>query len=457
MVYNNPVQQQVFDLYYQFNPNLKIYFIPAVYFSLLLWYISLKFVNRDQLILFLTFTFLLLTLMIAPMQGWYYWILPFLIYFTIKKGREERQLLALLCFFYFLYFAFAPSTDYHNSFIYQSEINSSPFLFFQQTKIPDIVFTLLQSTLLIMAFLVYKKGIHFNIQTKFLSQPYTIGIAGDSATGKSTLSNSIELIFEKNNTSIIRGDDMHKWERGDENWQNFTHLNPKANDLHQDMNHAISLKTGNKIKRRNYDHSTGKFKLPTFIKSNKLVVFEGLHSFYLKNQADIYDLKLFMDPEEKLRIWWKIKRDVVKRGYTPEKVLDQIKQREEDSLKYIRSQSENADIIIKFYSLNDFELHEENINPNLGLKLIFHNNINLEPLLAHLHKYEKLNIRHNYFSEKQELNIEGKIESSKLELIANKLISELEEVGIYNTEWKDDYEGLLQLFIVYLVFYKLID
>jgi hypothetical protein len=78
-------------------------------------------------------------------------------------------------------------------------------------------------------------------------------------------------------------------------------------------------------------------------------------------------------------------------------------------------------------------------------------------LLAHLHKYEKLNIRHNYFSEKQELNIEGKIESSKLELIANKLISELEEVGIYNTEWKDDYEGLLQLFIVYLVFYKLID
>ena len=63
MVYNNPVQQQIFDLYYQFNKTLRIYFIPAIYFILVLYYCTFKFVNRDQLILFLAFTFLTLALL----------------------------------------------------------------------------------------------------------------------------------------------------------------------------------------------------------------------------------------------------------------------------------------------------------------------------------------------------------------------------------------------------------
>lgn len=454
MVYNNPVQQQVFDLYYQFNPNLKIYFIPSVYFSLLLWYTSLKFVNRDQLILFLTFTFLLLTLMIAPMQGWYYWIMPFLFYFVIKQQKLEQQLIILLSALYFIYFAFAQNTDYHNSFIFSKYNVLSPLEKFNETKIPDIIFTLLQTTLILIGYIVYKKGIQGNAQIKFLSQPYMIGIGGDSAAGKSTLTNALSSIFEKDNTTIIRGDDMHKWERGNENWETFTHLDPKANNIHQEMNNALILKTGNRIKRSFYNHTTGKFNLPTFIKPNKLIIFEGLHSFYLKNQADIYDLKIFMNPSENLRIWWKVKRDVLKRGYTPEKVIEQLKKREEDSLKFIRSQSDNADIEASFYSLTDLDINNLEIEPKLGLKIIMSNNIYLEPLLDELKKIKEIIINHNYSSEKQEILFEGNIDKNVLENISNKLIPELEEVGIYNTEWKNNFEGLMQILIAYVVFKK---
>jgi uridine kinase len=456
MVYNNPVQQQVFDLYYNFNNSLKIYFIPSVYFSLVIWYLSMKFVNRDQLILFLAFTFLSLTIMIAPMQGWYYWIIPFLIYFAVKQNQAVRKLLILLTFLYFTYFGLIPNSDYFNSFNLSSSYSSISFLINHNQKILDIVFTLLQTTLLIFTFIVFKKGIYNNIQKKFLSQPYLIGIGGDSATGKSTLSNALMSVFEPSNTGIIRGDDMHKWERLDDNWKKYTHLDPRANNIHQDMSHVLSLKTGNKIKRSFYDHNTGKFKLPEFIKPNKLIIFEGLHSFYLKNQADIYDLKVFMEPEENLRIWWKVQRDVRKRGYSPEKVLEQLKRREEDAIKYIRAQANNADIIATFYSKTSLDFNNANTNPTLGLKIILPNYINLDLLLEQLYKVKSLFIKHNYNEDKHELIFEGLIESSIIEIIAGKILPELDEVGIYNAEWKDNYEGVMQLLIVYVVFHKLI-
>jgi uridine kinase len=263
-------------------------------------------------------------------------------------------------------------------------------------------------------------------------------------------------VFEPSNTGIIRGDDMHKWERLDDNWKKYTHLDPRANNIHQDMSHVLSLKTGNKIKRSFYDHNTGKFKLPEFIKPNKLIIFEGLHSFYLKNQADIYDLKVFMEPEENLRIWWKVQRDVRKRGYSPEKVLEQLKRREEDAIKYIRAQANNADIIATFYSKTSLDFNNANTNPTLGLKIILPNYINLDLLLEQLYKVKSLFIKHNYNEDKHELIFEGLIESSIIEIIAGKILPELDEVGIYNAEWKDNYEGVMQLLIVYVVFHKLI-
>jgi uridine kinase len=357
---------------------------------------------------------------------------------------------------YFTYFGLIPNSDYFNSFNLSSSYSSISFLINHNQKILDIVFTLLQTTLLIFTFIVFKKGIYNNIQKKFLSQPYLIGIGGDSAAGKSTLSNALLSVFEPSNTGIIRGDDMHKWERLDDNWKKYTHLDPRANNIHQDMSHVLSLKTGNKIKRSFYDHNTGKFKLPEFIKPNKLIIFEGLHSFYLKNQADIYDLKVFMEPEENLRIWWKVQRDVRKRGYSPEKVLEQLKRREEDAIKYIRAQANNADIIATFYSKTSLDFNNANTNPTLGLKIILPNYINLDLLLEQLYKVRSLFIKHNYNEDKHELIFEGLIESSIIEIIAGKILPELDEVGIYNAEWKDNYEGVMQLLIVYVVFHKLI-
>jgi uridine kinase len=458
MVYNNPVQQQVFDFYYEFNEDLVIYFIPAIYFVLVLWYLSFRFVNRDQLILFLAFTFLALTLMIAPMQGWYYWVLPLLVYFVIKQGERAQQLFALLSILYFVYFAWIPDCDYLTSFnLEEREVTSSACSIVIQTdeKGLNIAFTLLQTALFLTGLMVYRKGISTNIQAKFLSQPYIIGIGGDSAAGKSTLTNALSAVFEPQNTEIIRGDDMHKWERGNENWQQFTHLDPRANKLHEDVAQAMSLKTGQKVKRSFYDHNTGKFTLPKFIKPNKLIVFEGLHSFYLQNQANVYDLKIFMEPAEDLRIWWKVQRDVSKRGYSPEQVLEQLKKREEDSVKYIQSQSVHADIVASFFSTTPLDPLDVKTQPELALKIRLANSLNMDNLLDKLKRFPKLDIKHEYEGAYQTLTFNGTIKAEELDLLTYQILPELEEIGVYNAQWKNDYEGLLQLITVYIVFEKM--
>ena len=457
MVYNNPVQNQVFDLFYQFNSQLRIYFIPAIFFVLILWYFTLRFVNRDQLTLFLTFGFLALTLMVAPMQGWYYWVMPLLIYFIIKQGPRERQIFILLSALYFVYFGLVANCDYFNSCNIQSVNEALAGMSNIQTgeKSLNIAFTLLQTSLLLAGILVYRKGISSNIQAKFLSQPYLIGIGGDSAAGKSTLTRDLTSIFSASNTTVIRGDDMHRWERGNENWKTHTHLDPKANRLHLDLAHTRQLKTGQNIQRRYYDHNTGRFTLPLFIRPNKLIIFEGLHSFYLKDQSDVYDLKIYMEPDEVLRKWWKVKRDVEKRSYTPDEVLKQLEQREEDSEKFIRSQRNRADIVAGFFSLTALDVHQTEVEPDLGLKLTIPENIHVDLLIELLRNIEGLKIQHAYTENRQELSITGNISRVDIENIAWELIPELEEIGVNNPEWEDGFNGLLQLVAVYIIFNKI--
>ena len=53
-----------------------------------------------------------------------------------------------------------------------------------------------------------------------------INIGGSSGVGKTTLSTFLSFIFT--DALHLSGDDLHKWERHDDNWKSKTHLNPSA-------------------------------------------------------------------------------------------------------------------------------------------------------------------------------------------------------------------------------------
>ena len=229
----------------------------------------------------------------------------------------------------------------------------------------------------------------FDIDYKFiLSKCNVIAIAGDSGSGKSTLLKVLKPLFNKNNILTLETDRYHKWERGNENYQKYTHLNPKANYLEKMYENVYDLKIGNEIYQVDYDHDTGKFTQKEKIESKNNIILCGLHTMYENKINNILDMKIFMDTDRELIKKWKIQRDVEERGYSLEKVLKQIELREKDYEEYIVKQKENADIIINFYEENN----------NLECNLIIQNNIIINKILKELIelKYEiKYNDKNN--------------------------------------------------------------
>ena len=235
----------------------------------------------------------------------------------------------------------------------------------------------------------------FNIDyLVILSLFNTIAITGDSGSGKTTITQILKKIF--NNSFILECDRYHKWERNNKNWENYTHLNPEANFITKMENDVFDLKIGNNIYQIDYDHKTGRFTDKELIESKENIIVCGLHSLYLPD--NIINIKIYMDTDENLRIPWKIKRDIIKRGYKIEKIYEQIINRKYDFDKYIKIQREKADIIINFYTDNIFDINNFDINfePNIYLKIGIKPSYNIESFTDKL-TIEKVQIIDGFF------------------------------------------------------------
>ncbi len=178
-----------------------------------------------------------------------------------------------------------------------------------------------------------------------LSSCNTFAISGDSGSGKTTLGNLLKSCFSK--SFLLECDRYHKWERHDKMWKEFTHLNPSANYIAKMSEDVFNLKLGNSIYQVDYDHSTGKFTEKERIDPADNIVVCGLHCLY--DNHNLYDVKVFMDTEESLRIDWKCNRDTLVRKYSREDVIKQIQSREEDYKAYILPQRDAADVVVRFY------------------------------------------------------------------------------------------------------------
>jgi phosphoribulokinase len=180
-------------------------------------------------------------------------------------------------------------------------------------------------------------------------RPIILGIVGDSAAGKTTLTQGIAQILGEDNVTVICTDDYHRYDRKQRAELGISALHPDCNYLDIIQQHLNLLRTGQAILKPIYNHSTGSFDPPEYIQPRRFVIVEGLLGYSTKGMQDSYDVKVFLAPPEELRATWKIKRDTRKRGYTEEEVLEQLRKREPDSEAYIRPQRKGADVVVTFY------------------------------------------------------------------------------------------------------------
>ncbi len=180
-------------------------------------------------------------------------------------------------------------------------------------------------------------------------RPIVLGIVGDSAAGKSTISSGLARILGPERVTHICADDYHKYDRVERAARKISPLHPDCNYLDILELHLERAHYGQAMLKPVYDHSTGTLVRPEYVEPHEFVIVEGLLGFHTPAMRQFYDVKVFLDPPEDLRRSWKIKRDTTKRGYTTEQVLAELERRESDSRAFIRPQREFADIVIRFH------------------------------------------------------------------------------------------------------------
>src|ERR1700726_3589391 len=200
-------------------------------------------------------------------------------------------------------------------------------------------------------------------------RPIIMGIVGDSAAGKTTLSRGIAQILNTEHVAVLCTDDYHRYNRQQRKELSITPLNPDCNYLDMMAQHLRLLRAGEPILKPHYEHKRGDFGPPQYIVPHPFLIVEGLLGFYWHEMRNAYSVRVYLNPPEELRRRWKVRRDSTQRGYTEQEVLRELDRREHDSTTFIRPQGSHADIEVCYFSDPTRSLQSDDAHLNVRLTL----------------------------------------------------------------------------------------
>jgi uridine kinase len=180
-------------------------------------------------------------------------------------------------------------------------------------------------------------------------KPFVIGIAGGSASGKTTLAQALARGLGER-VALLPMDHYYK---------DQTHLpfperlkvnydNPKALDLELYLEHARALLAGRPVEMPLYD-----FKVYTRSPETRrlepapVVILEGILVLFPEELRALMDLKVFVDADADERFIRRLKRDVLERGRSLEGVVAQyLEQVKPMHLSFVEPTKRHADLIL---------------------------------------------------------------------------------------------------------------
>ena len=321
----------------------------------------------------------------------------------------------------------------------------------------NIVFTLMVGVFLILVFSMYLYGVNSNSFYRRRSRPFTIGIAGDSGAGKSRLLTMLGELLSEDHILNIEGDGDHRWERGNANWKEMTHLNPQANYLYRQAEDLLVLRGNNAVKRAEYDHATGTFTAKKKLMPKPYIIMCGLHSLYLPQMRQVLDMKIYLDTEEALRCYWKLQRDQGNRGHVREEVMAEIKKRQADAEKYIYPQRQYADLVIRYFDeglAKDGSRMDGLAEAGLGVEFLLDVRINVEPILALLQEHGVHSTLSYDGLQQQRILFQAadlKVDKRVWEETAYTAIIQIEDLAGSQIVWEDGVNGVVQLMLMVVI------
>ncbi|KAI9137367.1 uridine kinase [Paraphysoderma sedebokerense] len=156
---------------------------------------------------------------------------------------------------------------------------------------------------------------------------YIIGIAGGSASGKTTVSQRIiqhlgPQVILLSMDSFYKSLTTEQKAAAHRNEYNFDH--PNAFDYDIAFETLQKLRQGKSVEVPIYDFKThSRLSETKTVYGANVIIFEGIFALYDKSVRDLMDLKIFVDTDSDIRLARRLKRDIAERGRDIKGVLQQ--------------------------------------------------------------------------------------------------------------------------------------
>lgn len=179
---------------------------------------------------------------------------------------------------------------------------------------------------------------------------YIIGIAGGTASGKTTVVREIANSMPQGEVVVIPQDSYYKDSSHvpveERQFINFDH--PDAFDWDLLVEQLFMLREGKAIEQPTYSYLTCTRQPETIhIEPKKIIIIEGIMALVNPQLRELMDLKVYVDADDDDRLIRLIRRDVVERGRTPEMVLSRYERIVKAMHReFIEPTKKYADIII---------------------------------------------------------------------------------------------------------------
>ena len=181
-------------------------------------------------------------------------------------------------------------------------------------------------------------------------RPVIIGVAGGSASGKTTVSQAILDRVGQDRIAYIQHDSYYKdlshLPLEERRVMNFDHPGSLENELL--IRHLRELRAGRPIRVPTYEFSTY-VRLPETrtVEPEPVILVEGILVFADRELRDMMDVKIYVDTAPDIRFIRRLERDIDERGRSVRSVIDQyLSTVRPMHLEFVEPSKRYADVII---------------------------------------------------------------------------------------------------------------
>lgn len=190
-----------------------------------------------------------------------------------------------------------------------------------------------------------------------MSRPIVVGIAGGTASGKTTVARKVHQALASLPVSFIDQDayykDLSDLPLAERREINFDH--PDAFDTELLVSHLRALKQGNSVEKPVYDFVTSTRKYETtVVQPGELILIEGILVLQIEAIRNELDVRIFVDAEDDVRIIRRLMRDIKERGRDFDHVVSQyFRHVRPMHMGFVEPSKRHADIIVPHGGNND--------------------------------------------------------------------------------------------------------